>query len=68
MGSPAYNKQHTKTVLLCFNLKTDKDILQKLEACGNKQGYIKRLIRADLKTSVPDIDEMIEQSAQAEEE
>lgn len=66
MGSPTYNKEHTKTVLLCFNLKTDKDILHKLETCGNKQGYIKRLIRADLKRTCPDIDEMIESSAKQE--
>ncbi len=48
MGSPAYNKAHTKTILLRFNLKTDKDILERLENIGSMQGYIKGLIRADI--------------------
>ena len=63
MGSPAYDKKNTKMIIFKFNLKTDKDILDKLAACGNKQAYVKRLIRADLKRTCPDIDEMIESSA-----
>lgn len=43
-----YDRAHTKQVILKLNLKTDADILRQLEACGNKQGYIKALIRADL--------------------
>lgn len=43
-----YDKQNTTQVKLKLNLKTDKDIIEKLESVGNKQGYIKRLIREDL--------------------
>lgn len=43
-----YDRAHTKQVVLKLNLKTDADILRQLEACGNKQGYIKALIREDL--------------------
>ena len=31
-----------------LNKNTDADILAKLDAVGNKQGYIKSLIRADI--------------------
>ncbi len=43
-----YDAKATKKILLKLNLKTDADILAKLDAVGNKQGYIKELIRADL--------------------
>ena len=43
-----YNKSHTKQVPLRFNLKTDADILEKLESVPNKLGYIKSLIRDDI--------------------
>ena len=43
-----YNKSHTKQVPLRFNLKTDADILEKLDSVPNKLGYIKSLIRADI--------------------
>lgn len=43
-----YNKSHTKQVPLRFNLKTDADILEKLDSIPNKLGYIKQLIRADI--------------------
>lgn len=46
-----YNKKNTKQVLLRFNLKTDADILARLEATENRQGYIKRLIRADIEAN-----------------
>ena len=67
MGSPAYNREHTVTILLRFNKKTDKDILAKMSTVGNKVAYVKRLIRADLKRSCPDIDDMID-AAEAQEE
>ena len=44
-----YDKTHTKEILLKLNLKTDEDILSKLDKVPNKQGYIKGLIREDLK-------------------
>ncbi len=43
-----YDKKHTKSVMLKFNLKTDADILEHLETVGNKQGFIKHLIRASI--------------------
>ena len=43
-----YNAANTKQVPLRFNLKTDKDILDKLYSVDNIQGYIKSLIRADI--------------------
>ena len=45
-----YDENNTIQVKLKLNLKTDKDILEALERSGNKQGYIKELIRRDLKT------------------
>lgn len=55
MGSPAHNRAtakydaaNTKFFGLKFNLKTDADILEKLDTVENKQGYIKSLIRADV--------------------
>lgn len=44
-----YDAANTKRLLLKFNLGTDKDILDKLDAVPNKQGYIKQLIREDIK-------------------
>lgn len=44
-----YDKANTKQVLLKLNLNTDKDILQRLDEVGNKQGYVKKLIREDIK-------------------
>lgn len=62
MGNMAYNREHTKTYLLRFNHKTDKDIIEKLDHVGNKMAYLKRLIREDLKRSAPDIDEMMDRA------
>lgn len=44
-----YDENNTIQVKLKLNLKTDKDIIEALERSGNKQGYIKELIRKDLK-------------------
>lgn len=43
-----YDAAHTVQVRLKLNKDTDADILGKLEAVGNKQGYIKGLIRSDI--------------------
>lgn len=43
-----YDKANTTQIRMKLNLKTDADILAKLESVGNKQGYIKALIRADI--------------------
>lgn len=48
-ASVKYDKTNTKDIRLKLNLKTDADILQALEAVPNKQGYIKQLIRNDIK-------------------
>lgn len=43
-----YDEKNTKQLMLKLNVKTDADVLKKLEEVGNKQGYIKELIRRDL--------------------
>lgn len=43
-----YDKANTVQLKLKLNKNTDADILAKLDECGNKQGYIKALIRADI--------------------
>ena len=43
-----YDKENTTKVTLKLNLKTDADILDFLENCGNKQGTIKELIRTEI--------------------
>ena len=48
-ASAKYDRNHTKSILFKFNTTRDADILAKLDEVGNKQGYIKALIRADLK-------------------
>jgi len=44
-----WQKKNTSCTLLRFNVRTDRDILKHLETVGSKQGYIKDLIRADMK-------------------
>ena len=44
-----YDSANTVQVKLKLNRKTDADILNKLARAESKQGYIKALIRADLK-------------------
>lgn len=46
-----YDKDNVKGVFLKLNKNTDKDILEKLWSEENVQGYIKRLIREDIKKS-----------------
>lgn len=43
-----YNKANTRQVTLRLNKRTEADIIEWLEQMGNKQGYIKRLIRDDM--------------------
>lgn len=43
-----YDKENTTKVTLKLNLKTDADILDFLDSCGNKQGTIKKLIRIEI--------------------
>lgn len=43
-----YDAENTKQIVLKLNLKSDADILERLSEVGNKQGYIKELIRQDI--------------------
>ena len=43
-----YDGANTKQIHLKLNLKTDADILEKLEQVESIQGYIKGLIRSDI--------------------
>lgn len=47
-----YDSLNTKQIKLKLNLKTDRDVIEQLEKQGNKQGYIKQLIRADISKEV----------------
>ena len=44
-----YDKANTVQVKLKLNLKTDADIIEYLEASGNKQGAIKEALRKEIK-------------------
>ena len=44
-----YDKENTRLITLKLNLTTDADILERLAEAGNKQGYIKELIRKEIK-------------------
>ena len=46
-----YQKKNIKQMKLDLNRNTDSDIISFLETCENKQGYIKSLIRNDIKKS-----------------
>ena len=43
-----YDKDNTLQVKLKLNKKTDDDIIKRLSAADNIQGYIKELIRLDI--------------------
>lgn len=45
------NRGRWRMIHLKLNKITDADIVQKLEASGNIQGYIKSLIRKDIEES-----------------
>jgi len=44
-----YDKANTIMICLKLNKKTDADVIQKLNEVENRQGYIKELVRADIK-------------------
>lgn len=44
-----YDKANTKQIKLKLNIRTDEDIIERLDRVDNKQGYIKGLIRKDIK-------------------
>lgn len=43
-----YKAKNIKQVKIELNIKTDADIIEKLDNVTNKQGYIKQLIRDDI--------------------
>ena len=43
-----YERKNIVQVRLKLNNVTDADVLAKLDCVGNRQGYIKELIRADI--------------------
>lgn len=43
-----YDKDNTVQIKLKLNKKTDRDIIDRLSAADNIQGYIKELIRLDI--------------------
>ena len=43
-----YKRKQVRQVILGLNKRTDADVIERLETCGNMQGYIKQLIRADI--------------------
>lgn len=45
-----YDAENTIQIKMKLNITTDADILRKLAEIGNKQGYIKELIRRDIKS------------------
>ena len=51
-ASMLYDMHNTKQIKLKLNLGTDSDIIHWLEQQDNKQGYIKMLIRADMRHEV----------------
>lgn len=44
-----YDRNNTRTVIMKLNVSSDADILAKLDQVENKQGYIKDLIRRDIR-------------------
>lgn len=44
-----YNRTHVIQIVLKLNRTTDADIIARLDTMDSKQGYIKRLIREDMK-------------------
>lgn len=44
-----YDRIHTTGLYLKLNIKTDSDIISMLGQVPNKQGYIKSLIREDIR-------------------
>lgn len=40
-----YDAEHTKRYAFKLNTESDKDIIEALDSCGNKQGFVKEAIR-----------------------
>lgn len=48
-ASAKYNKENIKSLAFQLNITTDRDIIDHLAKKDNKTGYIKALIREDMK-------------------
>jgi len=48
-ASAKYNKENIKSLAFQLNITTDRDIINHLATKDNKTGYIKELIREDMK-------------------
>jgi len=46
-----YDQNNTKKFVLKLNTRYDADVIKKLESTGNRQGYIKSLIRNEMRNS-----------------
>lgn len=44
-----WDKENTVVITMKLNKNQDADIIEKLNSVGNRQGYLKELIRADIK-------------------
>lgn len=44
-----WDKENTVVITMKLNKNQDADIIEKLNSVDNKQGYLKELIRADIK-------------------
>ena len=47
----AWDKENTVMITVKLNKRTDADILDRLRQVDSKSGYIKRLIRSDIKNN-----------------
>ena len=45
-----YDKEHCRTYNLKLNIVNDADLIERLDNVKSKQGYIKQLIRDDIRT------------------
>ncbi len=45
-----YDKGNTRQINLKLNTKTDADVIGKLDSVGNKQGYLKNLVRGNMRS------------------
>ena len=45
-----YDKDNTVQIKLKLNKKTDADIIKRISEADSKQGYIKELIRSDIRS------------------
>ena len=49
MGNAVSDKKNAKYISMKLSKNTDKDIIEYLEQITNVQGYLKQLIREDMK-------------------